>query len=41
LENEPERAYRAFEVFLSLPDGKRTLLEAEATMPLSASSELK
>src|SRR5919199_4387520 len=28
LENEPERAYRAFEVFLSLPSGERTLLEA-------------
>src|SRR5215210_3847922 len=28
LENEPERAYRAFECFLSLPSGKRTLLEA-------------
>lgn len=28
LENEPERAYRAFEVFLSLPSGDRTLLEA-------------
>jgi hypothetical protein len=28
LENEPERACRAFESFLSLPSGKRTLLEA-------------
>ena len=28
LENEPERANRAFEVFLSLPGGERTLLEA-------------
>jgi len=28
LENEPERAYRAFEYFLSLPSGERTLLEA-------------
>ena len=28
LENEPERAYRAFECFLSLPGGERTLLEA-------------
>src|SRR5215208_4115416 len=28
LENEPERAYRAFEVFLSLPSGERTLLRA-------------
>src|SRR5215207_1171377 len=28
LENEPERAYRAFEVFLSLPSGERTLLGA-------------
>jgi hypothetical protein len=28
LENEPERAYGAFECFLSLPSGKRTLLEA-------------
>jgi hypothetical protein len=28
LENEPERAYRAFEAFLSLPSGERTLLEA-------------
>jgi hypothetical protein len=28
LENEPERAYRAFESFLALPGGKRTLLEA-------------
>jgi hypothetical protein len=28
LENEPERAYRAFESFLSLPSGERTLLEA-------------
>lgn len=28
LENEPERAYRAFEAFLSLPGRKRTLLEA-------------
>jgi len=27
LENEPERAYRAFECFLSLPSGERTLLE--------------
>jgi hypothetical protein len=28
LENEPERAYRAFECFLSLPSSERTLLEA-------------
>jgi hypothetical protein len=28
LENEPERAYGAFECFLSLPSGKKTLLEA-------------
>lgn len=28
LENEPERAYRAFECFLSLPGGERTLLGA-------------
>jgi hypothetical protein len=28
LENEPERAYRAFESFLSLPSGERTLLKA-------------
>lgn len=28
LENEPERAYRAFEVFLSLPSGDRTLTTA-------------
>jgi hypothetical protein len=28
LENEPERAYRAFECFLSLPSGERTLLRA-------------
>jgi hypothetical protein len=28
LQNEPERAYRAFECFLSLPSGERTLLEA-------------
>jgi hypothetical protein len=28
LENEPERAFRAFEPFLSLPSGERTLLEA-------------
>jgi hypothetical protein len=28
LENETERAYRAFECFLSLPSGERTLLEA-------------
>ena len=28
LENEPERAYRAFEVFLNLTSGERTLLEA-------------
>jgi hypothetical protein len=28
LENEPERAHRAFECFLSLPSGERTLLEA-------------
>jgi len=27
LENEPERAYRAFESFLGLPSGERTLLE--------------
>ena len=28
LENEPDRAYRAFECFLSLPSGERTLLGA-------------
>jgi hypothetical protein len=28
LENEPERAYRAFEAFLSLPSNERTLLAA-------------
>src|SRR5215217_13814 len=28
LENEPERAYRAFECFLILPSGERTLLGA-------------
>src|SRR5215212_5415657 len=28
LEHEPDRAYRAFEGFLSLPIGERTLLEA-------------
>ena len=28
LENEPERAYRAFECFLGLPGGERTLLGA-------------
>ena len=28
LENEPERAYRALEYFLSLPSGERTLLAA-------------
>jgi hypothetical protein len=28
LENEPERAYRAFECFLSLPSGERTVVEA-------------
>jgi hypothetical protein len=28
LENEPERAYRAFEVYRNLPSGKRTLIEA-------------
>ena len=28
LENEPERAYHAFECFLGLPSGDRTLLEA-------------
>ena len=28
LTNEPERAYRAFECFLGLPGGERTLLEA-------------
>jgi hypothetical protein len=28
LDNEPERAYRAFEGFLSLPSGERTLLGA-------------
>jgi hypothetical protein len=28
LENEPERAYRAFESFLNLPSGERTLLGA-------------
>jgi hypothetical protein len=41
LENEPERAYRAFRCFLNLPSGDRTLLEAyrrhvgnpEATKP--------
>jgi hypothetical protein len=27
LENDPERAYRAFESFLNLPSGERTLLE--------------
>ena len=31
LDNEPERAYRAFEVFLSLPSGDRTILEAYRT----------
>ena len=28
LENEPERAYRTFECFLSLPSGERTLIAA-------------
>jgi len=28
LDNEPERAYRAFECFLNLPSGERTLLAA-------------
>ena len=28
LENEPERAYRAFECFLSLPSAERTVIEA-------------
>jgi hypothetical protein len=28
LENEPERAYRAFESYLALPGGERTILEA-------------
>ena len=28
LENEPERAYRAFESYLALPSGERTILEA-------------
>ena len=28
LENEPERAYRAFESYLTLPSGERTILEA-------------
>jgi hypothetical protein len=28
LENEPERAYRAFESYLALPSGKRTVIEA-------------
>src|SRR5215208_5653585 len=28
LENEPERAYRAFECFLSLPSDHRTIVEA-------------
>jgi hypothetical protein len=28
LENEPERAYRAFESYRSLPRGERTLIEA-------------
>ncbi len=28
LENEPERAYRAFECYLDLPSGERTILEA-------------
>ena len=28
LENEPERAFQAFESFLSLPSGERTLLRA-------------
>src|SRR5215207_831150 len=28
LKNEPERAYRAFECFLNLPSGERTLLGA-------------
>jgi hypothetical protein len=28
LDNEPERAYQAFESFLTIPSGERTLLEA-------------
>ena len=28
LENEPERAYRAFESYLNLPSGRRSLLDA-------------
>jgi hypothetical protein len=28
LENEPERAYRAFECYLSLPSGEKTVIEA-------------
>jgi len=28
LENEPERAYRAFECYRNLPSGERTLIEA-------------
>jgi hypothetical protein len=28
LENEPERAYRAFECYLALPSGERTVVEA-------------
>ena len=28
LENEPERAYRAFESYLALASGERTILEA-------------
>ena len=28
LENEPERAYRAFESYRSLPSGERTLIAA-------------
>jgi len=28
LENEPERAYRAFEAFFALPGGQRTILTA-------------
>ncbi len=28
LENEPERAYRAFQAFLSLPNTDRTVVEA-------------
>ena len=46
LENEPERAYRAFESFLTLPSGERTILRAyrahvgnpEAAKPSDTSS---